>query len=213
MKPEILRRLENTLLAHLRSQLRVLAKEDYWESDDYLLLAGILRVQLCDADWPVLIKYADYHCRNLFIYAPAGLPKGLERGLIFSPPLATCSRHWIPEFRRMTIDHFLDNPTGWSLVRDPKSEYPSDPVTPRRMIKWIVNKDGMAHFDPNPPRAYEETKNLGVSFRGRVDYLHLLKKHMAHLSEWSLFAASDLIAPIVKSENLDLDCRKLRAIY
>ncbi len=210
---KVISRLETALLGHIRQQTRILAQQDYWESDDYLLLAGILRVQLCDADWPVLLRYADYRCRNLYIYAQPGIPKGLERGLVFAPPVTTCSRHPLASFRRMTIEFFLDNPIGYSLVGDPKSEYPSVSVTPRGWIKWTANKDGMAHFDPRPPLAHEGTKNVGVPFEGKVDHLHLVKKFMAHLSEWCAFTAYELVEPVAQRQGLVLDCRNLKALY
>jgi hypothetical protein len=69
----------------------------------------------------------------------------------------------------MTAVEYLDAPIGVTLI-EPTSEGINASgawYTPRKLIKWVANKEGSSHFDPKIPAALRHL-NTGLIVEGTV---------------------------------------------
>jgi hypothetical protein len=145
--------------------------EDYEKAKDnhssaYLRLAGYLRILLVDGDLPVLLHYAKQKGKVLYAYVEdsdlrpfEGKALLLWSGFVIS---------WTPEqaSKRITIEEFLGR--GIGLYSDEQGL--ARIYTPRQLIKYTANKEGVAHLDLKKPRALEQLKLMTmVGPRGTSD--------------------------------------------
>jgi hypothetical protein len=145
--------------------------EDYEKAKDnhssaYLKLAGYLRILLVDGDLPVLLHYAKEKGKVLYAYVEdsdlrpfEGKAVWLWSGFVIS---------WTREqaSKRITIEEFLDRSIG--LYSDEQGL--ARIYTPRQLIKYTANKEGVAHLDLKKPRALEQLKLMTmVGPRGTSD--------------------------------------------
>lgn len=146
-----LARLDGALRRHLMLLRKLLLDEERDAADLHLQVAGQLRVLLCDADVPILLAYAAAKGLSLRIWGPN--PPGFDaRRVLFQMTALVASAHPVPESYEMTIETYLDTVVGVVALPVQVGSVPqSIAYTPRQLIKWVANKEGVAHLDLNPP--------------------------------------------------------------
>jgi hypothetical protein len=146
MNTQQLAELERALNIHLELLTDYLVREDVVESSCYLPIAGQLRVLLCDAQVPILLTYAGAKGFPLYVWGPRPLSEMLKEQLAWMMNLQLAS--WVPyepRSYRYTIQDFLDLPIGREIVATGSSCNEGKDYTPRQLIKWIANKEGVCH--------------------------------------------------------------------
>jgi hypothetical protein len=140
------------------------AKDNH--SSAYLRLAGYLRLLLVDGDLPVLLQFAKEKGKVLYAYVENSDLRTLEGKAVWVWSGFVIS--WTPEqgSKRITIEAFLDRPLGvYSDEQGLAVTY-----TPRQLIKYTANKEGVAHLELNKPRALKQLKLMTiVGQRGTSD--------------------------------------------
>jgi hypothetical protein len=113
-------------------------------------------VLLLDKSHPVLFEAARARGLGLTIWGPVTKPREvfhISFVLASSTPLGSGYQSYI-------LEDYLDVEVG--LLGH-------EHHTPRKVIQWVSNKDGGAHYDPEKPRGLREIKApLGLSIR-RID--------------------------------------------
>jgi hypothetical protein len=158
--PPELEQLEAALRQHMELLEDALGRDDFLESPRYLSVAAQLRVLLCDADIPILLRYATEKGKPLFVWCPPPFPESLLPGL--ASLISPCRCGWektMPADEQHLVGDFLDMPIGYEPVSDPIGNKTMRPYTPRQLIKWLSNKEGACHLDLNKPQVLKSLKN------------------------------------------------------
>ena len=195
MDPHEIAELEKVLQRHQGFLYDQLQKEDLIETDYYFQIAGWLRVLLCDKDIPILLKYADVRQVELYVWGPRKLPPSLQQELIFHMRSQIAS--WVPfqpHSHKYTIEEFLDTPIGYESIQVAGASEPR-PYTPRQLIKWVANKDGVSHLDFKKPQIFRKVKAWQWNSKEEAYEDGLVRKHIVKLGEWAYHAIRDLLAP------------------
>ncbi len=161
-----LTKMERVLRNHQEWILEDYEKAKDYHSSAYLRLAGYLRILLVDHDLPVLLRYAKQKGKVLYAYVSASDLRRFEGKTVWLWSGFVIS--WAPEqgSKRITIEEFLDRAIG--LYSDEQGL--ARIYTPRQLIKYAVNKEGVAHLDLKKPRALEQLKLMTmVGPRGTFD--------------------------------------------
>lgn len=193
MKTDEIAELERALRVHHSLLTDSLDRDDINESIHYLPIAGQLRVLLCDADVPILLKYANAKGIVLKVWAPVPLPDSLKDGLVFYMNLNVAS--WTPLFRsrQMLIEDFLDAEIGYSLSL---SSQDAKPYTPRQIIKWVANKEGISHLDFKKPQTLLGLKAWKWNSDGETYDDGLVRKIILQMGTWSHAAMEHVLTHI-----------------
>ncbi len=136
------------------------------ELDLYLPIAGVLRVMLCDAERPILLAFAEDQKVPLRVWGPRPARKPMHPALLFSFNALICSWDQVGDAYEMSIEDFLDTPLAVASIATPDGQGAGSPYTPRQVIKWAANKEGVAHFDLDKPATLE---NLSATTYSRGD--------------------------------------------
>jgi hypothetical protein len=126
-------------------------------------------VLLLDKDQPLLLDYADFKGMALEIWGP--FPVGFDpqkEGCVIWFSACFASAEPCYGMHKMTLSEYLDTPVG--VVPRPNREgQPPEgiPFTPRELIKWVANKEGVAHFQLDPHADLEAVKK-GIIATGTV---------------------------------------------
>ena len=149
-----------------------------------------LRVLLCDADIPILLNYANEKETKLKVWAPVPLPESLKDGLVFLMNLNIAS--WTPFFRsrQMLIKDYLDTEIGYSLSLNSQD---AKPYTPKQVIKWVANKEGIAHLDFKKPQTLLGLKAWKWNRDGEPHDDGLVRKIILQIGSWSHAAISHVL--------------------
>jgi hypothetical protein len=160
--------------------------EDYDKAKDhhssaYLRLAGYLRILLVDGHLPVLLRYAKAKGKVLYAYvedsdlqASEGKAVWLWSGFVIS---------WTPEggSKRITIEQFLERPIG--LYSDEQGL--AHTYTPRQLIKYTANKEGVAHLALKKPRALQQLKLMNISDGRRSSDSQEIRHALRAIAGWT----------------------------
>jgi hypothetical protein len=192
-KTDEIAELERALRDHQTLLSDYLCRDDINESLHYLPIAAQLRVLLCDADMPILLRYANEKGIDLKVWAPLPLPDSLKDGLVFQMNLnvANCAPFF--RSRQMLIEDFLDTEIGYALSVNAQD---AKVYTPRQVIKWVANKDGVAHLDFRKPQTFIGLKAWKWNSSGKTYDDGLVRKIILQVGAWS-HAAIDHILPSV----------------
>ncbi|MDI6051048.1 hypothetical protein QLS31_14550 [Flavobacterium sp. XS2P24] len=176
------------------------------EKDLHYTIAGQLRVLLCDADVPVLLRYAAESNVALKVWAayPAGFKYRTDKAIFsFNALIAS----YYPEYDayEMSIEDFLDTEIGAVPKVDKISNIVSGTIayTPRKLIKWISNKDGVTHLELSPMQSLETIK-FAIEVEGNVDGFTqtdslLIRSAIIQIGEWTNEAIKGLLTTIQNS--------------
>lgn len=185
-------------------------RPSFLHSPQYKLIAGQLRVLLCDDKCPVLLKYADYCKVNLYTWSPPPLPEELASFVRFSVNYDIAE--WLPSDLprvRFSIRDFLDTPIGHELINGDTIEVGTS-YTPRNIIKWIANKEGVAHYDFNKPKVLRSLMKWTLHAEDKTSDAPFIKSHISSMGNWCLRAIQELLnAPAPFSIACKVRCQTL----
>jgi len=153
LSAEHVARLEAALRRHLLLIRKQLADRERDTADLHFQIAGQLRVLLCDPKLPILLTYAEHKQLPLRIWGPnpAGF-RGPQSGFGFEFNALLASAQPVADGYEMSIEEYLDTAIGGMTVRKQGDDGPPRSVwyTPRQLIKWVANKEGVAHLELDP---------------------------------------------------------------
>ena len=163
------------------------------ELDLHLPIAGILRVMLCDADTPVLLVFAREQGVPLRVWAASPALKPFHTDLLFAFHALICSWDSVADGHEMSIEDFLDTPVGVASIATPDGMGAGSPYTPRQVIKWAANKEGVTHFDLDKPATLESLK-ASTYTRGEVTTAEMeLRRVIYAVAEWTHRAVTEVM--------------------
>jgi hypothetical protein len=161
--------------------------EDYEKAKDkhssaYLRLADYLRILLVDGDLPVLLRCAKERGKTLFAYVPDSDLRQFEGKAMWAWSGFVISWTAEKDVKRITIEEFLDRPIG--LYSDEKGL--ARTYTPKQLIKYTANKEGVAHLDLRKPRALEQMKRMIIEDeRGRSSNSQEIRHAIRAIAGWT----------------------------
>ena len=181
MSEEEIKELKSVLKKHASWIAKLTLNENSGLDDDYILLAGILRVLLCDAKVPILISYAKEKNTPLrIVYYPTQIEKNPElyKNSVFYLRNDSSLPHWdsLRTGNTIGIEEFLDKPIGIL----------GGTYTARKIIKWVANKEGISHLDFKKPATLKSLKSMTyVSGDNRIEGF-VIQNVIYSLARWAL---------------------------
>jgi hypothetical protein len=192
---EELDQLERTLRWHFPRLHRELLEGPGAFPDAHLAIAGHLRVLLCDHKYPpVLIEYAKARGIDLTVYAPPIADSNKKATILVAWSALIASWEPVPDFGFVAVDveRYLNSPIG---VIQYDIDAPSKAYTPRQVINWVANTEGVSHFnyhdkkDPVHRRLKGSIEQDGVTMPDPE-----LRKVLRQIGIWTL-QAIDRVVP------------------
>ncbi|MCP5516381.1 MAG: hypothetical protein H7A45_03885 [Verrucomicrobiales bacterium] len=181
MTPKHIAELERVLRTHREWIAEEYEKSKNRHTTAYLKLAGYLRILLVDNDMPVLLRFAEERGKTLHAYVSEVDLRSLEGkpmwgwfGFVVS---------WTPEREsvRVTAEEFLDRAIGlYSDCAGLACTY-----TPRQLIKYTANKEGVAHLDLTKPRALLEMKLMTIADQDGSSDSQEIKHAIRAIAAWT----------------------------
>ncbi|SRR6266480_249242 len=163
------------------------------ELDLHLPIAGILRVMLCDATLPILTTFARERGIPLKVWARRPAKKPVHPDVLFALHALICSWEPVGGGHEMSVEDFLDTVVGVASIATPDGMGTGSPYTPRQVIKWAANKEGVAHFDLDKPATLENLKASTYS-RGDATTTEMeLRRVIYDVAEWTWRAALEVV--------------------
>jgi hypothetical protein len=168
--------------------------EDYEKTTDkhssaYLKLSGYLRILLVNDELPVLLRYAKERGKTLYAYVPNCDLRELEGEPVCGWSGFVISSNPEEGSKRITIEEFLDRAIG--LYSDEQGL--ACTYTPRQLIKYAANKEGVAHLNLKKPKALEAMKLMAIiDERGRSDSQEV-KHALRAIAGWTYNAIGYLL--------------------
>lgn len=186
-----LKDLEKSLMRHSTLLAKLLNDPRKIEDELYLPIAGQLRVLLCDSNLPILLKYAQAKNIPLPILVPPKLFSDSEETL----PLLQINFlkiGWTYKDDSLTnsIQEFLDKPYGIVPIKNPDGTSKGSSFTPKQIIKWVANKEGVAHLDFSKPATFNSFKSFIHHSNGKDTEGALVQKLIFELARWTNVAIS-----------------------
>ena len=217
LSPEHVARLEKTLRRQLLQLRKALGDSERDTADLHLQIAGHLRALLCDSKVPVLLVYAEYKSIDLRVWGPnpPGF-RGTPGRMAFQVNALIASSQPVAYSYEMSIRDYLDTPIGATPVPDPSGGQPSQTVwyTPRQLIKWVANKEGVAHLELDPPASLRAVQN-GLTVFGLATLVgqqgeilkfgatdqFIVRSALLQIGLWTAHAIDRVLAPPISSAN------------
>lgn len=201
MEAEHKKRLQE-VLNRQQIQLEGFLNDPNRDSKDlHYIIAGQLRILLCDSDVPVLIHYAKEHNIELKVWGP--FPVGFtfnSAKAVFSFNALVASYFLEFDAYEMSISDYLDNVIGAVPRIDKTSNTVNGTIsyTPRQLIKWISNKDGVTHLELSPMQSLESVKTA-ISVEGIVEGFtradnFILRNSIIQIGVWANEAIKDILS-------------------
>lgn len=169
--------------------------------DLHYIIAGQLRVLLCDSDVPILIHYAKEHNIELKVWGPfpAGFTFNPNKS-VFSLNALVASYFQEYDAYEMSISDYLDTVIGAVPKFDKAKNTVTGTIsyTPRQLIKWISNKDGVTHLELSPMQSLESVKTA-ITVEGIVEGFKetdnlILRNSIIQIGEWTNEAIKDIFS-------------------
>ena len=181
---------ERVLLNHQEWILEDYERAKDHHSSAYLRLAGYLRVLLVDDDLPVLLRCAKEKSKMLYAYVEDSDLRTLEGKAVWLWSGFVIS--WTPEqgSKRITIEEFLDRAIG--LYSDEQGL--ARIYTPKQLIKYTANKEGVAHLDLKKPTALEQMKLTTISDGRRTSDSQEIRHAIRAIAGWTYNAIGYVLA-------------------
>ena len=162
-------------------------REEHWVIADLLGKAGHVRTV------PIPLAYAKACGRNLVVYGrPAKQSQpGAEVLVAWSSVVASWTP--LPEFRLVPIavEDYMDASIG---VLQYDVNKPSTAYSPREIINWVANTEGVSHFnyDMRKKPVHQRLKGLLDLGAGAGDDKHL-RAILHQIGVWTLHAIDDVV--------------------
>jgi hypothetical protein len=193
---EELAELERTLRWHFSRLHRELLEGPSALPDSHLAIAGHLRVLLCDHKYPpVLLTYARARGISLVVHTPR-LPvsSGKSKVLVAWAALIA-SWEPVPDFKFVPVEAetYLNTLIG---VVQYDVNAPSKAYTPREVINWVANTEGVSHFNFNRDKSPVHRKLKGlIDQEGVAMSDSELRKTLRQIGVWTLHAINHVVPP------------------
>jgi hypothetical protein len=178
-------RIQKALRQHGAQLAKALRSADRYESGIHGLVAVQLRVLLCDADCPLIPTYADTKMVNIYVYGPIQQSTRLRKSMVVHVNERVISHRPFAGSQPYDLQTYLDATIQVVPVRSFQDECPGEEVTPRKLIKWVANKDGYAHFDFNVPRAFQSLKSWHRADSLGVTEEFAIKDNIFQIADWA----------------------------
>jgi hypothetical protein len=181
MSEEETKELKSILKNHASWIAKLTLDENSGLDNDYILLAGILRVLLCDAKMPILISYGkEKNIPLKIVFYPTQIEKNPElyKNSVFYLRNDSSLPHWdsLRTGDTVCIEEFLDKPIGIL----------GGTYTARKIIKWVANKEGISHLDFKKPATLKDLKSMThVSGDNRTEGF-VIQNVIYSLARWAL---------------------------
>jgi hypothetical protein len=176
--------LERVLKNHQEWILEEYQRSKNRHSTAYLKLAGYLRILLVDGDMPVLLRFAKEKGKTLYAYVSDYSLRQLEGKAMWGWSGFVISWTSERESVSVTIEDFLDRAIG--LYSDENGL--ARTYTPRQLIKYTANKEGVAHLDLKKPTALKEMKLMTISDQQGHSDSQEIKHAVQAISAWTYSA-------------------------
>jgi hypothetical protein len=181
--------LREILRRHQRWLVKDLLDPNRDRDDNYLRMAGNLRVLLTDRKLPILLRYAERTGIVLYVWGPAPSPIPPDEFTVVE--FSSHKVVWWPEshhgpfLKPFTIHVYLDVPIGTTSTHGPHARN-SYRYTPRDLIGWTANKDGIAHLDPNKPEGLKALRKRSAIRNGERFDNQEVRDFVHQMSEWTV---------------------------
>lgn len=185
--------LEPVLREHLSLLEYSLQHPSLYHSPQYKVVAGQLRVLLCDAVCPLLLRFAEYRNIPLYVWAPPSILKELEKGLTLSLnyDVAKWTPNDMPMVKRKITD-YLDCVIGNEPICDGQGAIGA-PYSPRNLIKWVANKEGICHYDFKKPKVLQSLQKWMLNSNGQSSDAAIIRNHIIAIGIWCARAIRELL--------------------
>jgi hypothetical protein len=160
--------------------------------DLHLPIAGILRVLLCDAEVPILLRFAKAQGKVLRIWAPRPAREPMDPDLLFYFKAFVCSWEPYPEGYEMSIEEFLVTPIGVASLPTPDGRGTAGSYSAKQVIKWTANKEGVSHLDFDKPATLENLKASTYQRGETITTAIEIRRVIYAVGEWTLNAVEHL---------------------
>lgn len=171
------------------------------EKDLHYIIAGQLRVLLCDSDVPILLHYAKAHNFDLKVWGP--FPAGFNfqsNKSIFSFNALVASYFPVYDAHELSIADYLDTVIGAvpKFTQIANSVSGTISYTPKQLIKWISNKDGVSHLELSPMQSLQNVKDA-ITCEGIIEGFEktdnfILRNSIIQIGEWANEAIKDILS-------------------
>jgi hypothetical protein len=135
-----------------------------------------------------MLHYANEKMANVFLYGPVQYPDRLRRAMVVHMNTQIIGREPFVGSQAFDLRTFLDATIQVVPVRAFRDECPGDSVTPRKLIKWVANKD--FHL----PRAFESLKTWQRIAALGVTEEFVVKNDLFQIAGWTAAIIGDLLA-------------------
>ncbi|GGB81762.1 hypothetical protein [Dyadobacter sediminis] len=194
-------RLREVLYRHQNQLGKFLSDPERDEYDLHYTIAGLLRVLLCDGEVPILLYYAKEHNIELKVWGSYPARHTFNPNKTAYTIDALIASYTLEEDAyEMNIEEYLDTEIGAVPKIDKQTNLAKGTIgyTPKQLIKWICNKDGVAHLELKPMASLESIKSAITVFGtaegfGKTDAFHL-RLAIIQIGEWTLSAIKDILA-------------------
>ncbi len=193
MTEDELDELRAALVRHRRWLMKCLGDPERETTDLHLQIAGQLRVLLCDADLPILLRYAECQDIKLCVWTNRPANEPVEADLLFSFNALIASWQPVKDAYEMPIQDFLDTPIGVASIPTPDGLGAGSGYTPRQVIKWVANKEGVAHLNLDKPTTLRSLKASTYRSGGKVVEGVEVRRIIYQIASWCLHAINHML--------------------
>jgi len=213
LNEEEIKELETSLKRHSILLTKFLHDPKKIEHELYLPIAGQLRVLLCDRNLPILIKYAEIKRIPLPIFAPSLILPSSENKLpLLSINFLKIGWSYRNDNSTISIQEFLDKPYGIVPIKNSNGSSKGSMFTPKQIIKWVANKEGIAHLDFKKPATLISLNNFVYHSKYRDIVGALVQKIIFELARWTIVAISWVLCFKDIKHNVYKNLKRLRPI-
>jgi hypothetical protein len=154
----------------------------------------------------VLIEYARARGIGLTVYAPPIGTSNKRATTLVAWSASIASWQPVPNFGHIALDaeRYLDSPIG---VIQYDVGAPSKAYTPRQVITWVANTEGVSHFNFNDKKNPIH-RRLMASFKkdGVMIADSELRKVLHQIGVWTLYAIDHVVPsepPLIFGKSID----------
>ena len=186
-------------LKHHASILELFINDNDWQIKSYYLpLAGQLRVLLCDSSLPILITYANEVGKDLVIVNRSPEIEEESKRPILAMNFEYCGWDSLHTADTISIQAFLEKKIGTTPITINNKQV-GGPYSPKQLIKWIANKEGIAHLDLKEPQTLSSLKKLKFQSGDLIVENFIVQRKIMEIAKWTMIA----IHYLLEDETLD----------
>lgn len=97
-----------------------------------------------------------------------------------------------PRSRLLPIDEYLETEIGYQITLNTKV---AQSYSPKQIIQWVANKDGVSHLDFRKPAIFKSLKSWNWHSQGKVYNDGLIRKIILQIGKWTYHAIEKVLNP------------------